>query len=159
MAGVARHPSAWLLMAQLLAVIAYPFLEDSRVGSAALGVISMIAVGLALWVVRSTSALTLIALAFGVPAVVMTVVEAVLPGEDWVSLTSALLHAPFYFYVSYSLIRYLFHDSWVTTDELYAIGAAFTVVAWGFAYVFLAVSIMSPGSIEPGLAIVTTTNR
>ena len=149
MAGVARHPSAWLLMAQLLAVIAYPFLEDSRVGSAALGVISMIAVGLALWVVRSTSALTLIALAFGVPAVVMTVVEAVLPGEDWVSLTSALLHAPFYFYVSYSLIRYLFHDSWVTTDELYAIGAAFTVVAWGFAYLFVVVTIASPGSIDP----------
>ncbi len=72
-----------------------------------------------------------------------------LPGEDWVTLTSALLHAPFYFYVSYSLIRYLFHDDRVTTDELYAIGAAFTVVAWGFAYVFLAVSILSPGSIEP----------
>ncbi len=79
----------------------------------------------------------------------MTVLEAVLPGEDWVTLTSALLHAPFYFYVSYSLIRYLFHDDRVTTDELYAIGAAFTVVAWGFAYVYLAVAIIWPGSIEP----------
>ena len=147
--GLARHPSALLLAAQLLAVIAYPFLEDSRVGSAALGAISMVAVGLALWVVRSTPALTVIALAFGLPALVMTAVEAALPGEDWATLTSALLHAPFYFYVSYSLIRYLFHDNKVTTDELYAIGAAFTVVAWGFAYVFLAVSIMSPGSIEP----------
>ena len=49
------------------------------------------------------------------------------------TLTSALLHAPFYFYVSYSLIRYLFHDDRVTTDELYAIAATFTVVAWGFA--------------------------
>ena len=72
----------------------------------------------------------------------MTMLEAVLPGEDWVTLTSALLHAPFYFYVSYSLIRYLFHDDRVTTDELYAIGAAFTVVAWGFAYVYLAVVII-----------------
>ena len=53
-------------------------------------------------------------------------------------LTSALLHAPFYFYVSYGMIRYLFHDDRVTTDELYATGAAFTVVAWGFAYVFVA---------------------
>ncbi len=136
-------------MAQLLAVVAYPFLDPSRVGSAVIGVISMIAVGLALWVVRSTPALTVIAVAFGLPAVVMTMLEAVLPGEDWVSLTSALLHAPFYFYVAYSLIRYLFHDDRVTTDELYAIAAAFTVVAWGFAYVFLAVVILSPGSIEP----------
>ena len=52
-------------------------------------------------------------------------------------LTSALLHAPFYFYVSYAMIRYLFHDDRVTTDELYATGAAFTVVAWGFAYVYV----------------------
>ena len=46
-------------------------------------------------------------------------------------LTSALLHAPFYFYVSYGTIRYLFHDDRVTTDELYAIGAAFTVRGLG----------------------------
>jgi hypothetical protein len=143
------HPSALLLAAQLLAVVAYPFLDGSRVGSAALGVISMVAVGLALWVVRSTPALTAIAVLFGAPALLMTVLEAVLPGEDWVTLTSALLHAPFYFYVSFSLIRYLFHDDRVTTDELYAIGAAFTVVAWGFAYVFMAVAILVPGSIEP----------
>jgi hypothetical protein len=90
-----------------------------------------------------------IALAFGLPAVVMTMLEAVLPGEDWVTLTSALLHAPFYFYVAYSTIRYLFHDDRVTTDELFAIGAAFTVVAWGFAYVYLAVVIIVPGSIAP----------
>jgi hypothetical protein len=134
---------------QLLAVVAYPFLDDSRVGSAALGAISMVAVGLALWVVRSTPALTVIAVVLGAPALVLTVLEAAIPNEDWVTLTSALLHAPFYFYVAYSLIRYLFHDDRVTTDELYGIGAAFTVVAWGFAYVYVAVVILSPGSIAP----------
>ena len=144
-----RHPSALLLAAQLLAVVAYPFLDTSRVGSAVLGVLSMVAVALALWVVRSTPALTLVAVAIGIPAVMMTVLEAAAPGEEWITLTSALLHAPFYFYVAYSTIRYLFHDDRVTTDELFAIGAAFTVVAWGFAYVFLAVSILASGSIEP----------
>jgi hypothetical protein len=144
-----RHPSGLLLTAQLLAVLAYPFLDESRAGSAVLGVISVVAVGLALWVVRSTPALTVIALAFGLPAVVMTMLEAVLPGADWVTLASALLHAPFYFYVAYSTIRYLFHDDRVTTDELFAIGAAFTVVAWGFAYIYLAVVILDPGSFKP----------
>ena len=140
-----QHPSALLLTAQLLAIVAYPFLDRSRVGAAVLGVISMIAVGLALWVVRSTPALTLIGFAFGLPAIVMTMLEAIVPGEQWVTLTSAFLHAPFYFYVAYSLLRYLFHDDRVSTDELYAIAAAFTVVAWGFAYVFMAVTILSPG--------------
>jgi hypothetical protein len=136
-------------MAQLLAVLAYPFLDTSRVGSAFLGVISMVAVGLALWVVRSTPALTFIAVALGVPAVLMTMLEAAIPGETWVTLVSALLHAPFYFYVFYGTIRYVFHDDRVTTDELYAIGAAFTVLAWGFAYVYLVVEIVWSGSIQP----------
>jgi len=79
----------------------------------------------------------------------MTVLEAVTPGETWVVLTSALLHAPFYLYVFYGTVRYVFHDDNVTTDELYAIGAAFTVLAWGFAFVYVAVEIIWPGSIEP----------
>ena len=144
-----RHPSAMLLTAQLLAVVAYPFLDASRLGSALLGVISMVAVGLAVTVVRSTPALSFVAVAVGLPAVVMTVTEALLPTSDGVALASALLHAPFYFYVAYSIIKYLFHDDHVTTDELYAIGAAFTVVAWGFAYLYVVVAIVWPGSIDP----------
>jgi hypothetical protein len=61
-------------------------------------------------------------------------------------LGSALLHAPFYFYVSYGMIKYLFHDDRVTRDELYATGAAFTVVAWGFAYLYVAAQVVWPGS-------------
>ena len=146
--GIARHPSALLLAAQLLAVLAYPFLQDSRPGSAVLGVLSVLAVGLAMFVVRSTPALTVLAVAVGLPAMVMTVVEAVTPSQDWVVLTSAGLHAPFYLYVAYSTIRYLFHDDRVTNDELWAIGAAFTVVAWGFAYLYAGVEVLWPGSIE-----------
>lgn len=147
--GIFRHPSALLLTAQLLAVLAYPFLDTTRAGSAVLGVISMVAVGLALWVVRRTPVLTVIAFALGVPALLMTVLEAFLPGETWVVLTSAMLHAPFYLYVFYGTIRYVFHDDRVTTDELWAIGAAFTVLAWGFAFLYVAVEIIWPGSIEP----------
>ena len=88
-------------------------------------------------------------MALGVPALVMTGMEAILPGETWVVLASALLHAPFYLYVFYGTIRYVFSDDKVTTDELYAIGAAFTVLAWSFAFVFVAVEILWPGSIEP----------
>lgn len=147
--GVLRHPSALLLLAQLVTVLAYPFLNGSRAGSAVIGVFSMVAVALALWTVRQTPALTFIAVGLGVPAVFMTVLEAVVPGHTGVMLASALLHAPFYFYVFYGIVRYVFHDNQVTTDELWAIGAAFTVLAWGFAFVYVAVEILWPGSIEP----------
>jgi hypothetical protein len=148
-----RHPSAWLLVAQLVAVVCYPFLETSRWGSATLGVLSMLAVGLAMRVVRSTPALTFVAVVVGVPAVCMTVCEAIWPGEDGFTVASAFLHAPFYLYVAYSTIRYLLHDRRVTPDELYAIGSTFTVIAWAFAYLYVAVVILVPGAVHPESAL------
>ena len=144
--AVRRHPSGILLLAQLLAILAYPFSDGSTIGRAFLGAIGTGVVLIALWAVRRTPALAWVAALIGVPAVLFSILEAVVPDQDWVVLTSALLHAPFYFYVSYGMIRYLFHDDRVTTDELYATGAAFTVVAWGFAYVFVACSVIWPGS-------------
>ena len=81
------------------------------------------------------------ALLLGVPAMVFSVLEAVVPTATGRASASALLHAPFYFFVSYAMIRYLFHDDRVTRDELYATGAAFTVVAWGFAYLYAAAQV------------------
>ena len=148
--AVRRHPSAILLLAQLLAVLAYPFADDRTVGRAFLGAMGTGVVLIALWAVRRTPALSWVALLLGGPAIVFSILEPFVD-QEWVVLTSALLHAPFYFYVSYGMIRYLFHDDRVTTDELYATGAAFTVVAWGFAYLFVACEIVWPGSfVGPG---------
>jgi hypothetical protein len=63
-----------------------------------------------------------------------------------VVLANGALHVPFYLYVSYAMLRYLFHDNEVTLDELYCTGAAFTVVVWAFAYVFAMVQVLEPGS-------------
>jgi hypothetical protein len=141
-----EHPSAVLLGGQLLAVLAYPFLGSSIPGRALLGAVGTVLVLVALYAVRRTPALAWVAIVLGVPAVVCSVLEVVWPGSDALLLTSALLHAPFYFYISYGMIRYLFHDDRVTRDELFATGAAFTVVAWGFAYLYLAVQVLVPGS-------------
>ncbi|WP_435741363.1 potassium channel family protein [Nocardioides sp. SYSU DS0663] len=141
-----RHPSAVLLAVQLVVVLVHPFLQDTAVGRAFIGVAQISVVSIAVWAVRRTPALNWAGALLGGPAVVFTVLEAVSPDTGWIVLVSALLHAPFYFYVSYALIRYLFHDDQVTTDELYATGAAFTVVAWGFAYLYAAVQVLVPGS-------------
>lgn len=140
------HPSAVLLVAQLLTVLAYPYLDESTPGRSVLGVVQIMVVALALWAVRRTPALTWVAVGLGAPSAVFSVLEALQPDVVWVVLASAVFHAPFYFYVSYAMIRYLFHDTRVTRDELYATGAAFTVVAWGFAYVYAAVQAIWPGS-------------
>ena len=143
---IGRHPSALLLAAQLVVVLAYPALEDSAAGRAVVGVFQMVVVLSAVWAVRRTTTLRWVVLLLGAPAVVLAVLEAVQPDVDWIVVTSAALHVPFYFFVSYAMIRYLFHDDRVTLDEIFATGAAFTVVAWAFAYLYAAVQVVWPDS-------------
>jgi hypothetical protein len=143
---VLAHPSAILLGAQLFAVLAYPFFDDTAWGRSVIGVFQLAVVIAALAAVRRTPALTWVAVLLGGPAMILTVLEAVQPHVDAIVLLSALFHAPFYFYISYAMLRYLFHDDRVTRDELFATGAAFTVVAWGFAYLYAACQVLWPGS-------------
>ncbi len=144
--AIRTHPSAVLLVGQLLAVLAYPFFGSSTAGRAALGATGTVLVVVALYAVRRTPALAWVAVLLGVPALVCNLLEPVFANSDALLLVSGLLHAPFYFYVSYGMIRYLFHDDQVTRDELFATGAAFTVVAWGFGYLFQVVQVLAPGS-------------
>jgi hypothetical protein len=135
-----------LLVAQLVQVLAWPFLGGSRLGGGLLGVIGMLAVGSAVLAVRRTPHVSRVILFLGAPAMVFTLLEAIFSEKDMIVLLSGLLHCPFYFYVSYAMLRYLLHDDEVTTDEYFATGAAFTVVAWGFAYAFAVVQVVWPGS-------------
>ena len=56
------------------------------------------------------------------------------------------MHALFYFWAASSMLGYMLSDADVTRDELYAVGATFTLVAWAFAYVFSALQQVAPGS-------------
>ncbi len=143
---VKRNPSLTLLLVQLAGVVLYPYLSDTNFGRAGLATLGIVVLALAMQTVRSTPALTWIALGLGAPAVILGILETFTEGNDIVILVSAVVHALFYLYTAYSLIQYLFDDMWVTADELYAVGAAFTVLAWAFAYVFVAVQVVHPGS-------------
>ena len=141
-----RHPSAVLLFAQLLGVVLYPFMGESPTGRAMVSLFGLVVLVLAVWTTRTTPALTWVSLLLGVPVVILTIAEALNPTGQTVLLWSTLLHGAFYFYTTYGLLRYMFADRWVTPDELWATGATFTVVAWAFAYLYVAIQIAWPGS-------------
>jgi hypothetical protein len=149
---VVELPCALLLGVQLLGLLVYPYLEKfgpsafSPYGRALFGLFGLLVLFLAVRAVRATPALTWVAALIGTPVVVLTVLEAVAPDNTVVTFWSAVLHTLFYFYTGYGLLRYMFADNWVTRDELYATGATFTVVAWGFAYLYLAVQYVYPHS-------------
>jgi Ion channel len=144
------HPSAVLLTAQLLGVLVYPFM-DGPTGRAALSLFGLVVLVLAVWTLRTTPALTWVSFLLGIPVVILTVLEALDPGNQTILLWSSVLHAAFYLYTTYGLIRYMFKDRFVTRDELFATGATFTVVAWAFAYLYLACQVVWPGSFTAAL--------
>jgi hypothetical protein len=141
-----QHPSAVLLAVQLLGVVVYPFMDTSPFGRAALSLFSLVVLVLAVRAVRATSALTWVSVGLGVPVVILTIWEAIDPGNGAVVFWSSALHAAFYAYTSFALLRYMFLDRIVTVDELWATAATFTVVAWAFAHAFMAVQVVWPGS-------------
>ncbi len=51
-----------------------------------------------------------------------------------------------YFYAAYALIRYMLADHEITRDELWAVGATFTLVAWAFAYTYVVCQAIEPQS-------------
>ena len=140
------QPSAVLLVAQLGSVLLFPFLEGTPLGRAALSTVGLAILFLAVRAVRATPALVWIAVVLGLPIIGLTIWEVVDPENAAVVFLSSVLHAAFYFYTSAALVGYLFNDRFVTVDELWATAATFTVVAWAFAYVFLAVQVVWPGS-------------
>jgi hypothetical protein len=140
-----REPSAVLLGAQLAAVLLYPFMEGSDVGRALFSVFGILILGLVLLAVQSTPALTWIGVLLGVPATVLLVVQAVTQSDDLLPYSSAF-EAVLYLYAAGALITYMLADHIITRDELYAVGATFTLVAWAFAYLFTVVQAIDPGS-------------
>ena len=148
---VKREPSAVLLVVQLSGVLLYPLMEGSA-GRALFSLFGIIVLGLVVLAVRATPAFTWFAVILGVPATVLLVIQAVTNSDALLPYSSAL-EAILYFYAAGALIAYMLADHEITRDELFAIGATFTLVAWGFAYVYVVCQAIEPGSfiaaIEP----------
>ncbi|HET6821223.1 MAG TPA: potassium channel family protein [Anaerolineales bacterium] len=147
------HPSAFLLAAQLLSLVLYAVFDGSssrRVVLSALGVVILI---LVVWVITRSPAINWIAWVLVAPAIVLSLLF-ILFDHPTLLIGSALLEAALYFYGAGSMVAYMMKDYRVTTDELFAAGATFTLLAWGFAYLYLACQTWLPGSfvgmINPG---------
>jgi hypothetical protein len=140
-----REPSAVLLGAQLLAVLLYPAMEGSDVGRSLFSVFGIAILGLVVLAVRDSPGLNWVALALGLPATILLLIQAITRDDALLPYSSAV-EALLYFYAAYALIRYMLADHEITRDELWAVGATFTLVAWAFAYVFVVWQAVEPGS-------------
>jgi hypothetical protein len=141
---VIRHPSAILLLAQLACLLLYPFIETTRPARAVLGAFGVLVLGLAISMVQRTRGRGWISAGIAVPAVALNVLDMML-GMPALRPWWAALEALFYFYAAACLIAYMLADRRATTDELFAAGATFTLLAWAFTYVFVLCQTLQPG--------------
>jgi hypothetical protein len=152
---VRHHPSAFLLGAQLLSLLLYAAYDGAHSGRALLGAFSVIILALAVWAVSHSPASNWIAWVIAVPAFVLSLFSAFI-FDPHLLVWSSLLEAALYFYTAASLIGYMMEDYRVTPDELFAAGATFTLLAWGFAYAYLVCQMWYPdsfaGASRPGEA-------
>ena len=144
-----HHPSAFLLAAQLFSLVLYAALDEQHSGRAILSAFGALVLVLVLWVVSRSPVVQWIAWALAIPAFVLTIISAFYTNPTLLAWSS-MINAALYFYAASSLIAYMLRDRRVTTDELFAAGTTFTMLAWGFAYLYLAFQEFVPGGFLNG---------
>lgn len=140
-----RHPAGMLLAAQLCAVVLYPALDDSGAGRLVFGIFGIAVLALVLWVVNRSPAINWIAWLLAVPAVLLSLLADVVDMPR-LMVVAHMLEAALYFYAAIGLVIYMFGDQRVTLDELLAVGATFTLLAWAWAFAFSVCQAWYPGS-------------
>ncbi|MGH8854741.1 MAG: ion channel [Telluria sp.] len=141
-----RHPSAILLLVQLLGMLLYPFIEGEPAGHGAFNVFGILVLVLTIRMVRRTPGETWVSVVLAVPIIILLALQTLLGLRELLLPWSSALEALFYFYAAASLIAYMMGDRQATTDELFAAGATFTLLAWGFTHLYLMLQELHPGT-------------
>lgn len=139
------HPSAFLLAAQLLLLVLYAVFDGMQGQRALISAFGLVVLLLVLWVVTSSARVQWVAWLIAIPAIFLSLLSAFIDNPILLAWSS-LLESILYFFTAGSLIVYMMADKYVTTDELFAVGATFTLLAWGFAHGYLVIHSWAPGS-------------
>ncbi len=130
---------------QLLGIVVYPFMESSALGRGAFEAFGLVVLALVVRLVSASPGATWIALPLAVGAAGLSITDS-LASSRVLDVSSGLLHAAVYFFAFGSLLSYMLGDRKVTLDDLFAVGATFTLVGWAFAYVYGVVQVVWPGA-------------
>jgi len=147
---LARYqPSAFLLAAQLLSLVLYVAVEGHQGGRIILNAVGTLILVLVVWVVIRSPAINWIACTMAALAILFAQLSWLLDKPNLMIVT-ALLEAALYLYGAYGLIIHMLADDHVSGDDLFAAGATFTLIAWGFAFLYMVCQAWWPGSFAGG---------
>ena len=144
---IGRNPCLQLLLVQLGGVVLYPFMDDSAAGRAAFSILGLLVLALTILALRATPALTWVAVLIAFPAAALLTATMLTERPDLFPWSSGF-ECVLYLYAGTSMLAYMLNDDDVTTDELFAIPAVFTLFAWAFAYFFVVLQALDPTSFD-----------
>ena len=99
-------------------------------------------------VIRQTPMFTILGLSFVGGAVFFSLLILLGVQHYMIQVLAHSFEAAAYFSAAYGLLRYMFEDRYLTKDELFAAGAVFTLIAWGFAFLYSICQLLIPNSFQ-----------
>jgi hypothetical protein len=143
---LAQLPNAWLLLALVLQVLAYPFLEQHPGGRAGIAVFDLVILALALRASRAGGHETWLGYVLVVPAMVLHTADALGGNASGFYAASLMAQTVFHAFVVVCLLRYMLRDEVMTPDELFAAGSLYALMAFVFAYLYALIEHWQPGA-------------
>lgn len=146
--GFKLLPSAWLLLVQLFILILSVYINDSRSYQILTWLLGVLALLIIAKVIRQTPTYTVLGLTFVTGAFFLSFLMLIGFHSITLQVFTHCFEAAAYFCAAYGLIRYMFADRYLTKDELFAAGAVFTLISWGFAFLYSICQLLVPQSFQ-----------
>lgn len=128
----------------------FAVVDGLQIKQTIVSIFGIIVLVLRVWVVRQSPGIDWIAWLLAVPALLLSIFS-MFTSHPGLLIWTSLFEAALYFYTAGSLVAYMMEDDVVTTDEWFAAGATFTLLAWGFAYLYQFSQVFHPGSFLSGM--------
>lgn len=146
--GLCLLPSAWLLLVQFcmlwLSLIAHQSLSY-RAFMWCLGVLALLIIAK---VIRQAPVYTFLGLCFVGGAFIFSFMILLGYASVGMQVIAHSFESLAYFIAAFGLVRYMFADRYLTKDEMFAAGAVFTLIAWGFAFLYNICQLLIPNSFQ-----------
>ena len=146
--GFRLLPSAWLLLVQFcmlwLSLIAHQSLSYRAV-MWCLGVLALLIIAK---VIRQAPVYTFLGLSLVGGAFIFSLMILFGYASVGMQVIAHSFESLAYFMAAFGLVRYMFADRYLTKDEMFAAGAVFTLIAWGFAFLYNICQLLIPTSFQ-----------
>ena len=139
-------PNAWLVLALVVQVLSYPFLDYYKSGRVAIAGFDLVILALALRASRAGGHETSLGYVLVLPAMALDVVAFLGTTAHGVYAASLVAQALFHTFVVLCLLRYMLRDEIMTRDELFAAAGLYMLMAFVFAYLYALIEHWQPGA-------------